>query len=133
MPDTIPEWITTVIESNAFSGFACLLIGLIAGQRLQLYLSRRTEYNELADSLFLAVDKIVDSYDGHHFCLPDDQVKMFQRRMSSSHRRRFDQAIAAYEVAAKQTYTDEHGHVHFSNPETVNAALKDIANLLRRH
>lgn len=124
--------IINLLNSNAFSGIGGLLIGLIAGQRLQLWLSRRSEYNELADALFLRVDREVSATDGHWFHLPEDEIKLLRRRMGVAQRRRFDTTMGQFEVAASKTKTDDSGQVHFTDTQEINRTLKLLAALLHR-
>ena len=51
--------------------------------------------------------------------------------MGMSQRKLFDAAISQYRTAAEKQ-CDDNGHVHFTNPEEVNAALKRIASILHR-
>lgn len=126
------ETVYAIINSNALSGIVGLLIGIFIGHRLQLWLSRRSEYNELADPLFLRVDRVLEAHSAHTFHIPEDEVKLLRRRMSPWHRKRFDAALAKYNDAAEKQTLDNLGHAHFTDPDEVNDALRQVAKVLGR-
>ena len=100
--------------------------------RFGLASAKRNEYNALADKIFLSVDrKLVDSSAGS-FSLSGSDIKLLKRQMSSSTRKKFEQAIIDFDEATSKTRQDELGQVFFVDVGDVNQKLSNLAKLLDR-
>jgi hypothetical protein len=121
--------------SIAFVVFCSLVSGVggvVVGHWLQVWQARRAEYNELADELFLIVDRTVTPVSGPWVTLPSDAVSLIRRRMAWWQRRRFDSALREYQEVARHTTRDSTGQALSSEPEKMNAALKKLVRVLYR-
>lgn len=106
--------------------------GVVAGHWLQLWQARRSEYNEIADRLFLKVDGPVKRDYVTVFPLPGDDRKLIRRRMGWWKRRCFDQAVEKLNDAMHKKERD--GPMwRYTHIEEVNAARAALASILSRH
>lgn len=102
------------------------------GYRLGVSAEKRKEYNELADQVFIKVDRKVEASDGHNFDIPRADIKLLRRRMSVIQRRRFDATVAEFDEAARATIQDSNGQVFYTEPSKVSDSLRQIAKILKR-
>ena len=113
------------------AAFSALLGGGV-GYRLGLASERRKEYNEIADRLFLKVNQELREHSAGHFYIDDGDVALMRRRMGPLQRRRFDSAYSGFVSASKEKWTDAAGQSFFRDVDSVNAALKELASVLKR-
>jgi hypothetical protein len=102
------------------------------GYRLGISAEQRKEYNELADNLYLQVDRELTAASAHNFGISEADVKLLERRMGWIQRRQFQRALAKFRAAADRTEPDSSGQVHFVNTDAVNLALRELAKTLKR-
>ncbi|MEZ6152361.1 MAG: hypothetical protein R3C09_19855 [Pirellulaceae bacterium] len=107
------------------------LVGGWVGYRLGISAEQRKEYNELADKLFLQVDRKPTAACAHNFGISEADVKLLERRMSWYQRRRFQRALAKYRSVAT-TRPDAAGQLHFVDTDAVNLVLRELAKILKR-
>ncbi len=108
------------------------LIGGWVGYRLGICAERRKEYNELADQLFLQVDRKLTADSAHNFGISEVDIKLLERRMHWTQRRRFRRALENFRAVAVSTTRDSAGQLHYVDPDAVNQSLQRIAKILKR-
>jgi hypothetical protein len=108
------------------------LVGGWVGYRLGISAEQRKEYNELADKLFLQVDRKLTAACAHNFGISEADLKLLERRMGWVQRRRFHRALAKFRVVAVRRKPDSAGQLHFVDTDAVNLALREIAKILKR-
>lgn len=109
------------------------LIGTLFGHWLAIHRDRRAEFNELADGLFLIIEKQAASPNPYPR-FPYDDLRLLRRHMSWYQRIRFDAAIENYEKASgPDNYrADAYGQCFYKDDEIVKKAAKRPCRFLHR-
>lgn len=120
--------------SEILWGLGGFLIGAYLGHRFAVFRDRRSEFNEIADRVFIALDQEVRSCTPYTAGPRSDDVAILRRRMSWFVRRRFDRAFEEYNEAKRGNTSepDGRGHVHYISVERIKQAILQVTKLLHR-